>query len=50
MTQLELRASLSLASLYAFPPDMARVEAGVNRLDNQILVRLYEAEAARALR
>jgi spermidine synthase len=39
-----------LASLYAFPPDMARVEAGVNRLDNQILVRLYEAEASRALR
>jgi spermidine synthase len=39
-----------LVSLYAFPPDMARVPATVNRLDNQILVRLYEAEASRALR
>ena len=39
-----------LASLYAFPPDMARVPASVNRLDNQVLVRLYEAEASRALR
>jgi spermidine synthase len=39
-----------LASLYAFPPDMVRVPASVNRLDNQILVRLYEDEASRALR
>lgn len=37
-----------LASLYAFSPDMARVPASVNRLDNQVLVRLYEAESSRA--
>jgi spermidine synthase len=29
--------------LYGFPPDMARRPAGVNRLDNQILVREFAA-------
>lgn len=34
-----------LAGLFAFGPDMARVEGSpVNRLDNQILVRTYERE------
>lgn len=37
----------TLASLFQFPPDMQRVPAEVNRLDNQVLVRTYEAEAAR---
>ncbi len=32
------------ATLLQFPPDMAPVEAEVNRLNNQILVRYYEQE------
>jgi len=30
--------------LFVFPPDMQAVEAEPNRLDNQVLVRYYEAE------
>ncbi len=33
-----------LATLFQFPPDMARVDTEVNRLDNQALVHSYEAE------
>ena len=40
----------TLASLFVLAPDMQRVPAEVNRLDNQLLVHLYEAESARALR
>ena len=32
---------------FAFPPDMARLPAPVNRLDNQALVRTFEAEWGR---
>lgn len=31
-------------TLFAFPADMARVDAEVNRLNNQVLVRLFESE------
>ena len=34
----------TLASLFVLGPDMAPVETEVNRLDNQVLVRYYEAE------
>jgi spermidine synthase len=34
----------TLASLFVLGPDLARVEADVNRLDNQVLVRYYEGE------
>lgn len=34
----------TLASLFVLGPDMAPLEAEVNRLDNQALVRYYEAE------
>jgi spermidine synthase len=34
----------TLASLFVLGPDMARLEAEVNRLNNQALVRYYEAE------
>lgn len=34
----------TLASLFSFPPDMAPVPVEINELDNQILVRYYEAE------
>jgi spermidine synthase len=37
----------SLAECFRFPPDMARTEAGVNRLNNQILVRHFEEEWGR---
>ena len=30
--------------LFQFPPDMARVDAEVNRLNNQVLVQYYESE------
>jgi spermidine synthase len=33
-----------LPALLQFPPDMARVETGVNRLSNQLLVQEFEAE------
>jgi spermidine synthase len=33
-----------LAPLFDFPPDMAPVEAEVNRLNDQVLVRYYERE------
>jgi spermidine synthase len=36
-----------LPSLFHFPPDLARVEGPINRLDNQALVRLYEREIGR---
>jgi spermidine synthase len=34
----------NFASLFHFPPDMARVPTEVNRLNNQSLVRYFEAE------
>ena len=34
----------TLASLFHFPRDMTRPDPPVNRLDNQILVRLYEQD------
>ena len=37
----------TLASLFVFSADTARVPAEVNRLDNQALVTVYEAESAR---
>ena len=37
----------TLALLFDFPPDMARVPAEVNRLSNQVLVHTYEAEWGR---
>ena len=33
-----------LAGMFVFSADMARVDAEVNRLDNQVLVRYYERE------
>jgi spermidine synthase len=32
------------ASLFHFPPDMVRVPAEVNRLNNQVLVQYFETE------
>jgi spermidine synthase len=34
----------TIASLFVFGPDIARVEAPVNRLNDQVLVRTYESE------
>jgi len=34
----------TLATLFHFPPDMARRDGPINRLDNQALVRLYEKD------
>ncbi|MGI9132436.1 MAG: polyamine aminopropyltransferase [Rhodoferax sp.] len=39
----------SLALLFDFPSDMARLPAEVNRLSNQVLVSTYEAEWGKAL-
>ncbi|HJW23536.1 MAG TPA: polyamine aminopropyltransferase [Rhodocyclaceae bacterium] len=38
------------ASLFHFPADMERVPAEVNRLNNQVLVRYFEAEWRRVMR
>lgn len=40
-------AADTLPALFHFPKDMARVETEANRLDNQILVRLFEREWGR---
>jgi spermidine synthase len=40
----------TLADLFRFPADMARVPAEVNRLNNQVLVRYFEAEWRRVQR
>ncbi len=37
-------------ALFEFPADMARVDAEVNRLNNQVLVRYFEAEWRRVIR
>jgi spermidine synthase len=34
----------TLAAMFSFGPDMARWEAPVNRLHDQVLVRTYESE------
>ena len=39
-----------LPSLFDFPPDMARVPTGVNRLSNQVLVQTYEDEWGKVAR
>jgi len=39
--------SKSVADIFHFPPDMARVPVQVNRLNNQALVRYFDAEWAR---
>jgi spermidine synthase len=34
----------ALQSMFAIPADLGRVDVEVNRLDNQVLVRYYDAE------
>jgi spermidine synthase len=34
----------SVAAMFVLPPDLGRVDGEVNRLDNQVLVHLYEEE------
>jgi len=34
----------TLGTLFSFPPDMGRRDGPINRLDNQVLVRLYESD------
>lgn len=34
----------TLPTLFHFPKDMARLEGPINRLDNQVIVRLYESD------
>jgi spermidine synthase len=36
----------NLPALFEFPPDMSAVTAEINRLNNQVLVRTFEAEWA----
>jgi spermidine synthase len=36
-----------MSQLPHFPPDMARVETGINRLNNQALVHYFEDEWSR---
>jgi len=40
----------TLPGLFAFPADMARLPAEVNRLNNQVLVRYFEAEWRKVIR
>lgn len=46
---LRYLAAETLPGMFHFAPDMARVDAGVNRLDNQRLVLLYLSEWSRFL-
>jgi len=41
---LKYLTSDSTRALFDFPQDMSRVDAPVNRLNNQVLVQLYEQE------
>lgn len=41
---LKFLSADSMRAMFVFPPDMARVQAEPNRLDNQALVRYYENE------
>lgn len=41
---LRYLSSSMVPSLFAFGPDVARLESPVNRLDNQVLVKTYERE------
>ena len=43
-TNLRFLTVRNLPSLFDFPRDMERVEAEVNRLNEQVLVRYYERE------
>jgi spermidine synthase len=43
-TGLRFLTTAALPSLFLFPPDMARVEAQPNRLNDQVLVRYYDEE------
>jgi len=44
LPNLRFLSDIVLPGLFQFGPDVARVPAEVNRLDNQILVQYYEAE------
>lgn len=44
---LKLLDDVALRTMFELPQDMRRVPAEVNRLDNQVLVHVYEAEGAR---
>ena len=46
-TGLRFLSLEGLSALFQFPPDMARVATGVNRLSNQVLVHTYEEEWGR---
>ncbi len=48
--QLRFLDGPTMASMFVMPADMTRIPGEVNRLDNQVLVRIYEDESARALR
>jgi len=40
----------TMKTMFDFPADMSRVDAEVNRLNNQVLVRYFEEEWRRAIR
>ncbi len=46
-SSLRFLSSEGLPALFHFPPDMARVPTGVNRLSNQVLVHTFEEEWGR---
>jgi spermidine synthase len=45
-----LTAETTPAAVRQFPKDMARVDAEVNRLNNQVLVRYFEQEWRQVIR
>lgn len=47
LTGLRFLDGAQLHALFEFPPDIARVDVPINRLDNQALVRMYEREIGR---
>ena len=42
--------SETLAGMFSFPADMARIPAEVNQLNNQVLVRYFESEWRKVIR
>lgn len=47
---LRFVSAQQIPSLFEFPPDMARVDTGINRLNDQTLVRIFDEEWRRVIR
>ena len=47
---LRFVSAQQIGGMFEFPPDMARVDTGINRLNDQTLVRIFDEEWRRVIR